>query len=543
MAATSFITQDNQVPNLENYNLFDCDPALRDVLQQFGSATSIESCRRYGGKLGSADILRKAQLANEQTPEAAIYTRTGERQDAIRFTSAWHELLGMLFAEGVHASAWEDGQHVQRAALFYQHAQTEAGSLCPVTMTFASIAALRDQPIFSSLAPLLFSREYDPADAPLAGKRSMMIGMGMTERQGGSDVRTNTTRATPEGMHDGLPLYSLHGQKWFFSSPMSDAHLVLAYTQSQLGCFYVPRWRPDGQKNSVHIRRLKNKLGNRSNASAEVDFDGAWGVRIGREDDGLSTILRMVNQTRLDCVLGSAGLLRQGLVQALHHARHRVVFGKRLADQPLMQSVLCDLALESEAGLWLGMSLAHAVTQADDPLQQAYLRIVSPAAKFWVCKRAIAALAECLEVWGGNGYIEDCPLPRLLREAPVNSIWEGSGNVMCLDVLRAMSRQPDAANALLTQLAREVAGEAPLVAAASELSRLLAQDETALQAQARNIAQRMVLLVQAALLLRYAPQEMVQAFILSRFPFGSGVMGTVAQPVADKILQRAYSAG
>ena len=543
MAATSFITQDNQVPDLENYNLFDCDPALSDVLHRFGAATGSEACQRYGGKLGSAEILRKAQLANVQTPEAALYTRTGEREDAVRFTHAWHELLGMLFAEGVHASAWEDGRHVQRAALFYLHAQTEAGSLCPVTMTFASIAALRDQPIFAALAPLLFSRDYDPADAPLAHKRSMMIGMGMTERQGGSDVRTNTTRAIPDGVHDGLPLYSLHGQKWFFSSPMSDAHLVLAYTQSQLGCFYVPRWRPDGQKNSVHIRRLKNKLGNRSNASAEVDFDGASGLLIGREDEGLSTILRMVNQTRLDCVLGSAGLLRQGLVQALHHARHRVVFGKRLVDQPLMQSVLCDLALESEAGLWLGMSLAHAVAQSDDPLQQAYLRIVSPAAKFWVCKRAIAALAECLEVWGGNGYIEDCPLPRLLREAPVNSIWEGSGNVMCLDVLRAMSRQPDAANALLTQLAREVAGEAPLAAAANELSRLLSRDEATLQAQARNIAQRMVLLVQAALLLRYAPTEIAQAFSLSRFPFGGGVMGTVAQPMAEKILQRAYTAG
>ena len=321
---------------------------------------------------------------------------------------------------------------------------------------------------------------------------------------------------------------------------MSDAHLVLAYEQEQLSCFYLPRWRPDGSMNTVHIQRLKNKLGNRSNASAEVTFDGAWALRVGEQGAGIPTILRMVNQTRLDCVLGSAGLLRQGLVQAMHHTRYRRAFGKRLADQPLMQSLLCDLAIESEAALWLGMALAHAVTQQNDPVQKAFLRIVAPAAKFWVCKRSIAAIAECMEVWGGNGYIEDAPLARLLREAPVNSIWEGSGNVMCLDVLRALSRDPEGAALLLEYLADDCRADPVLSQAMAQLKQWLSASADVLQSRAREITQRLVLLVQATLLYRHAPAWLAEAFVRARFEESAGVFGASIYTDAAAILERAY---
>lgn len=540
MANATFITPDNQVPDLKNYNLFDCDPALQEALVEFSAGDAAEDCRDYGGKLGSEEVLHLAQQANTHGPEPAIFTRTGERQDAVTFDPSWHTLLGMLFDMGVHSSAWQDGRHVRRATLFYLHAQIEAGSLCPVTMTFASVAALQDQPLFSRLAPLIYSRHYDGSNAPLAQKRSMMIGMGMTERQGGSDVRSNTTIAIAKGSHESLAAYELHGHKWFFSSPMSDAHLVLANEEDQLSCFYVPRWRPDASKNAVQIQRLKNKLGNRSNASAEVEFDAAWGLRIGEQGAGVPVILRMVNQTRLDCVLGSAGLLRQAVVQAIHHVRYRMAFGRRLADQPLMQSVLCDLALESEAALWLGLSLANAVTRQEDPLQGALLRIVAPAAKFWVCKRSIAAIAECMEVWGGNGYIEDAPLARLLRESPVNSIWEGSGNVMCLDVLRALSRHPDAAALLFDSLAEDCRADPVLTAGVEELNRWLQGSADDLQAQARRITQRLVLLFQATLLYRHAPTWVAEAFVRSRFEDNAGVFGITPCLDAPAILERAY---
>jgi len=538
MVTTTFTTPDNQVPDLEGYNLFSCDPALSEALDVFSAADAKQACQSYGERLGSKHVLQLAQLANINGPQAAIFTRTGERQDLITFDPAWHSLLTMLFDMGVHSAAWQDGQHVRRAALFYLHAQTEAGSLCPITMTFAAVAALQDQPLLGQLAPLLYSRDYDGANAPVSQKRSMMIGMGMTERQGGSDVRSNTTRAVAIGHSE--PVYELHGHKWFFSSPMSDAHLVLAYEQEQLSCFYLPRWRPDGSMNTVHIQRLKNKLGNRSNASAEVTFDGAWALRVGEQGAGIPTILRMVNQTRLDCVLGSAGLLRQGLVQAMHHTRYRMAFGKRLADQPLMQSVLCDLAIESEAALWLGMALAHAVTQQTDPVQKAFLRIVAPAAKFWVCKRSIAAIAECMEVWGGNGYIEDAPLARLLREAPVNSIWEGSGNVMCLDVLRALARDPDGAALLLEHLANDCRADPVLSQAMAQLKQWLSASGDVLQSRAREITQRLVLLVQATLLYRHAPAWLAEAFVRARFEESAGVFGASIYTDATAILERAY---
>ncbi|AHG65747.1 acyl-CoA dehydrogenase family protein [Advenella mimigardefordensis] len=538
MVTTTFMQPDNQVPDLENYNLFTCDPALHEALDAFSAAEAAPACSGYGERLGSKQVLQLAQRANLNEPQAAIFTRTGERQDAVTFDPAWHSLLAMLFEMGVHSAAWQNGQHVRRAALFYLHAQTEAGSLCPVTMTFAAVAALQGMPLLGQLAPLLYSCDYDGTNAPISQKRSMMIGMGMTERQGGSDVRSNTTYATAIGRAE--PVYELHGHKWFFSSPMSDAHLVLAYEQEQQSCFYVPRWRPDGTRNAVHIQRLKNKLGNRSNASAEVTFDGAWALRVGELGAGVPTILRMVNQTRLDCVLGSAGLLRQGLVQAMHHARYRMTFGKRLADQPLMQSVLCDLALESEAAMWLGLALAHAVAQQNDPVQKAFLRFVAPAAKFWVCKRSIAAIAECMEVWGGNGYVEDAPLARLLREAPVNSIWEGSGNIMCLDVLRAFARDAEGAVLVLDHLADDCGADPVLAQAMAQLKQWLSEPASIQQARAREITQRLVLLVQATLLYRHAPPWMAEAFVRARFEESAGVIGASVYTDAVAILERAY---
>src|SRR5690606_20849450 len=315
------------------------------------------------------------------------------------------------------------------------------------------------EPWFDSVAPLLFSSQYDERDAPLSSKVSMMIGMGMTEKQGGSDLRSNTTRAVSLGPGGRGNLYRVTGHKWFFSSPTSDAHLVLAGHEDVFSCFYVPRWLDDGSRNTLHIQRLKNKLGNASNASAEVELQDATGILVGEPGRGIATLVDMASYTRLDCVLGSAALLRQGLVQALHHARHRMAFGQPLIQQPLMQSVLMDLVLESEAATVLALRLARAFDDGDDKLAQAYRRILTPAAKFWVCKRSIGALAECMEVWGGNGYMEDGPMARLYREAPVNSIWEGSGNVMCLDVLRALKRHPDLAQVLLSGLEQDCADE------------------------------------------------------------------------------------
>lgn len=529
----------NQVPDLQNYNLFECDPALRDVLKALGASWAIDDCDLYGARLGMATLLRQAEDANRYVPQAKIFSRTGERIDSVRFHDSWHVFMKMLFEQGVHSDAWQSNAHVRRAALFYLHAQTEAGSLCPVTMTFAAIPAIKKESWFGHLSPHLFGREYDASDQPLEGKTGMMIGMGMTEKQGGSDVRTNTTRAEPAGQHNGGDAYRLNGHKWFFSSPLSDAHLVLARSQGELSCFYVPRWCPDGSRNGVHIQRLKEKLGNRSNASAEIILQNAWALPVGEPGKGIAAIMKMVTQTRLDCVLGSAGVLRQALVQALHHARHRMVFGKLLAEQPLMQMVLCDLALESEAALWLGLALAHTVENRHSDLSKAYGRIVTPAAKFWVCKRAIEAVAECMEVWGGNGYIEEGPMPRLLREAPVNSIWEGSGNVMCLDVLRAFRTEPGLTETLLANLADDAATHPLLSQSVTRLKTQLCNNADELAYSARQVTQELVLLVQASLLCQHAPAFIAEAFIQSRFAHGGRIVGSFVFGQPQEVLQRA----
>ncbi|MGD7412749.1 acyl-CoA dehydrogenase family protein, partial [Ralstonia pseudosolanacearum] len=393
-----------------------------------------------------------------------------ERIDSVRFDPAWHALLGLMRGQGLQALPFAEpraGAWAARTAGYFMQAQIESGSLCPATMTFASIPVLqKETALFADLAPRLYAREHDARDLPWRQKTAILVGMGMTEKQGGSDVRSNTTVAVPLGGKDGGEgrgaTYALTGHKWFFSAPMCDAHLVVARMGAEdgpLSCFFVPRWRDDGGKNPVQIQRLKDKLGNCSNASSEVEFRAAQGILIGEAGRGIPTILEMATHTRLDCVIGSAALLRHALMQALHHARHRMAFGRLLADQPLMRNVLADLALESQAATLLMMALGDAFERAEaDPVAAAWKRIVTPAAKFWVCKRAIEATGEAMEVWGGNGYVEEGPMARLYREAPVNSIWEGSGNVMCLDVLRAIGRVPDDALRLVQDIGERARG-------------------------------------------------------------------------------------
>lgn len=524
----------NQAPPLADYNLFATDAALAEALERAGAGWHREALLRDGERLGTAETLALADLANRHEPELSTHSPRGERIDALEFHPAWHRLLSLLRAEGLHALPFSNPQRgamVARAAGYFLHAQLESGSLCPMTMTFASIPVLQREPaLFEQLRERLYAREHDPRDLPWPQKTSMMIGMGMTEKQGGSDVRSNRTEARALGAASGRGAeYRLTGHKWFFSAPQCDAHLVLARTDEHdaLSCFFVPRFAPDGTKNTVNVQRLKNKLGNRSNASSEVEFFDAYGVMIGEEGRGVPTIIEMANHTRLDCVIGSAALMRAALVQAIHHARHRSAFGRLLAEQPLMQNVLADLALESEAATVLFMRLARAFEESSDSLEaRAWRRIVTPAAKFWVCKRALAFTGEAMEVWGGNGYVEEGPMARFYREAPVNSIWEGSGNVMCLDVLRALEREADAAQALFLAWRRDAQGHPLLESALDRLAALLNGATGTREANARHVAQQIVLVAQA-MLLREGPAEVADAFVATRLDEHSADCGRV----------------
>ena len=522
----------NQAPPLERYNAMTTDAALVAALQREGAGWHLDALTRDGLALTQPDVLALADLANRHTPEHHPFSARGERIDAIEFHPAWHTLLSMLREQGLHAMPFESGTLAKprpgsmaaRAAGYFLHAQLESGSLCPLTMTFASIPVLQKEPsLYARLQAQLLSRKHDPRDIPLdAGKQSMMIGMGMTEKQGGSDVRSNRTHAVALGAGGRGAEYRLVGHKWFFSAPQCDAHLVLARTgesadeKGSISCFYVPRFTPDGSRNAVQIQQLKDKLGNRSNVSSEVEFLDAYGVMIGDEGRGVPTIIEMANFTRLDCVIGSAALMRAALIHAIHHARYRSAFGAKLADQPLMRNVLADLALESEAATTLFMRLAGAFENSSAPEERAWRRIVTPAAKFWVCKRALEFTGEAMEVWGGNGYVETGPMARFYREAPVNSIWEGSGNVMCLDVLRAIEREPEAAHALFDSW-RAAAQEYPALRdALKTLLGMLQGEPAAREASARRIAQQLVLTAQGVLLAQHAPQEISAAFIETR---------------------------
>ena len=522
----------NQAPPFEGLNLFACDLALQEALVREGGGAAAPALHALGRTLGRADTQALARLANVHGPRLVNFDRGGRRIDELEFHPAWHRLMQMLVEAGAHAAPWEapgPGAQVARAAQYLLFGQVENGTQCPVTMTFAAVPALRQAPqLAARWLPRILSRQYDPRSLPVEQQRGALIGMGMTEKQGGSDVRSNTTRAEAvdgaEGRRrfgadvdvDGL--HRIVGHKWFFSAPQSDAHLILAQAGAGLSCFLLPRYLPDGSRNQIRVQRLKDKLGNRSNASAEVEFAGAHGWLVGAAGRGIATILEMASHTRLDCVLGSTAIMRAALTHALHHARARTAFGRTLAAQPLMQNVLADLALESEAATAFALRLARCFDQGADAAQAQLARLLTPAGKYWICKRGPGFGAEAMEVLGGGGYVEDGPLARLYREFPVNSIWEGSGNVMCLDLLRALGKTPAACAALATELALAGAGDADFSRFAAKLLDDLAraQADEADEYGARLLAERVVLAVQGALLLRHAPPCVSAAFVQSR---------------------------
>ena len=459
MTKPAFATHEvfNQSPPFENVDLYELDRPLKEAVAAYGGSSAEKELSDFGRHWGSVAMAARGRLANENTPKLRAFDSRGNRRDEVEFHPAYHELMAHSALAGLHNSTWTaDGRpaggaaEVVRAAKFYMAAEVETGHLCPITMTRASVAALGAQPdLLAKAMPVIATRSYDPEFSPWWNKRGMTLGMGMTEKQGGTDVRANMTRAVR-----GTDGYRVTGHKWFMSAPMCDAFLVLAQAEEGLTCFFMPRFAPDGSVNAIQFQRLKDKLGNRSNASSEVEFVGAHATRVGEEGKGIRTIIQMVQLTRQDCAIASAGLMRSGLAHALHHARHRSVFQKHLSDQPLMQAVLSDMALHVEASVALVMRLCHSFDRtADDAAEAAYMRLLTPAIKYWVCKCAPAFLFEAMECLGGNGYVEEGILARHYRESPVNAIWEGSGNVMCLDVLRALSREPDAALAVLRGLA------------------------------------------------------------------------------------------
>ncbi|HEY7945182.1 MAG TPA: isovaleryl-CoA dehydrogenase [Casimicrobiaceae bacterium] len=524
-------TDANQPPPFEGRNLYLGDRALRAAVERGGAAWANDNLTEWGAALGSAEVFALAARANRLVPELRTHDRFGNRVDEVGFDPAWHELMMLAMIEGEHSSPWTDeraGAQVARAAAYLMHAEVENGTQCPLTMTFAAVPVLRRHAgaapwLADDWLPRIVSRDYDPRALPVSQKTSALIGMGMTERQGGSDVRANTTRAEPAGGGE----YRLTGHKWFFSAPMCDAHLVLAQAPEGLSCFLLPRVLPDGTRNAVRLQRLKDKLGNRSNASCEVEFDDAAGWLLGDEGRGVQTIIEMVQHTRLDCAIGSAGLVKSAAAQALHHARHRRAFGKRLAEQPLMQNVLADLTVEAEAAVASALRLAATFDAGAGEPERALARLATPALKYWLCKRAPMVAAEAIEVLGGNGYVEESALPRLYREAPLNSIWEGSGNIMCLDVLRAVRREPDAVAALKDELALARGADARLDRHLARLTDTLA-DGALDEAGARRLAGDIALALAASLLVRSAPAPVADAFCASRLgEHYGGALGTL----------------
>jgi putative acyl-CoA dehydrogenase len=505
----------NQPPPYGGINLFEQDPLLNAAASGFSDAVR-QDLSDVGAFWGTYEARDLARLANRHLPELERYDARGERIDRVTFLPAYHSLMSRSVAAGLHCSAFERGEqeaglrHRARAMRLYMTAGTECGHVCPMTMTNASLASLKNEPnLFSEWAPRILSRSYDPEFRPATEKRGITIGMGMTERQGGTDVRANTTRAVAG--EDGL--YRLTGHKWFFSAPMSDAFLVLAQVERGLTCFLMPRFLPGGAKNAIRLERLKDKLGNRSNASAEVEFVNAGAWRIGPEGRGIATILEMVTLTRLDCAVASTGLMRAGFAEAVHHARHRAVFGKKLIDQPLMLRVLADLAVELAGALALSLRLAEAFDlAAEQPVEAAYARLMTPAVKYFICKTAPGFLYECMECLGGNGYVEESALPRLYREAPVNAIWEGSGNVMALDVMRALKGE-GVLDQVLQVIASELGrGSKAAIDVLSAAAAVASEDE----GSGRILTEQLALTAAAAALRRDYPAALADAFIETR---------------------------
>jgi putative acyl-CoA dehydrogenase len=534
----------NQSPPYENIDLFSSDLPLQEAVKANGAGNEASELAKFGRQWGAAEMFAAARRANENTPKLYTFDPKGFRRDVVEFHSAYHDLMRASIAAGLHASTWTPSgeraappAEVARGARYYMAAQVESGHLCPITMTRAALAPLAADPaLLAQVAPKVVTASYDPVFRPWWEKPGMTLGMGMTEKQGGTDVRANITTATPSG-----DFYTIVGHKWFLSAPMCDAFLVLAQAPGGLSCFFVPRFRPDGSVNALRLQRLKDKLGNRSNASSEVEFAGAFGLRVGDEGAGVRTIIQMVQLTRLDCGLASAGFMRMALAQAVHHCRHRSVFQRHLYDQPMMRAVLADLALEVEGAVALIMRLSRAFDHAAaDPREAAYARLVTPAAKYWICKTAPSFIYEAMECLGGNGYVEESVLPRLYREAPVNAIWEGSGNVMCLDVLRALKRDQEAAE-FFGELARTAS---PLIGKEAEIFE--PTNAFAGEAAARITVGKLATLAAAAALEATAPPAVAEAFVRTRLLHQHaalyGADGIEAQ-TAETLLQRALPEG
>jgi putative acyl-CoA dehydrogenase len=534
----------NQPPPFEDIDLFATDRPLQDAVRGNGAGAEGKALSAFGQRWGRSEMLALARQANESPPKLKAFDARGSRCDTVEFHPAYHVFMAESIAARLQVSSWRpDGTaapapaQVARAARFYMAAQVESGHLCPITMTRAAVAALVAEPALAMrLMPKIAAREYDPAFSPWPEKKSVTLGMGMTEKQGGTDVRAITSRAVADG-----EAYSVTGHKWFLSAPMSDAFLVLAQAAGGLTCFLMPRFRPDGSVNALRLQRLKDKLGNRSNASAEVEFADAFALRVGEEGRGVATILQMVQLTRLDCAIASAGLMRMALAQAIHHTRHRSVFHKRLVEQPLMQAVLADMAIEVEAAIALIMRLCRSYDLAGQDRQEAArARLLTPAVKYFVCKSAPALIYEAMECLGGNGYVEESVLPRLYREAPVNPIWEGSGNVMCLDVLRALGRDGDAARAVLAALAGEASALPGAREAAVFVETTLAGAEP--ERRARAAVERLALLAATAALRDSAPDAVANAFARTRLAASRGAtFGTSDLSASDAatLLERA----
>jgi putative acyl-CoA dehydrogenase len=523
MAGDRYLAQTHEVLNqpaaLVDFNLYTTDRALQDAVAIQGGQAAKAALPAFGARLGSADFLALGEQANRYPPELDTHDRFGHRIDLVRFHPAYHALMETSLAAGMHAAPWRrpgPGAHVARAAKFFMMSQVEAGHCCPVTMTFAAVPTLRHQPELAALwEDRITADGYDPRNVPAERKAALTIGMAMTEKQGGSDVRANTTQAFPVGQEGPGQAYELVGHKFFVSAPMSDAFLTLAQTTRGLSCFLLPRWRPDGSKNPMQIQRLKRKMGNVSNASCETELRGALAWMVGEEGRGVRTIIDMVAMTRFDCLVGSSGGIRAATVQALHHCGQRSAFGKRLVAQPLMQNVLADLTLESEAATALAMRMARALDNEGDEGEALLVRLGTGLGKYWVCKRMPQHVAEAMECVGGSGVMEDSPMPRLFRESPVNAIWEGSGNIQCLDMLRAMHKTPAVIDAYLAEVDQARGGNAALDRHLASLRGDLA-DRRDPEFVARDIADRLALGLQASLLVRHAPDWVAEAFCRSR---------------------------
>jgi putative acyl-CoA dehydrogenase len=533
---------ENQPPPLAPYDAYATDVALREALVREGAAWAEAQAIAYG-PIAGGEAMALGVAANAQRPTLRTHDRFGHRIDEVEYHPAYHRLMELAIEHGVTGFGWRhaerEGAHVARAALLYLHNQADQGTSCPLTMTYACVPSLEQQhELGRDWLPRVVAPAYDGRSVPAADKLGNTVGMGMTEKQGGSDVRTNMTRATPVGTPGPGALYELVGHKWFLSAPMSDAFLVLAQTDEGLSCFLLPRFTPDGARNAVRIQRLKDKLGDWSNASAEVELQGAVAWMVGEPGRGLATILQMVMLTRHDCIVGSASIMRQALVQATHHARHRRAFGKALVEHPLMRNVLADLALESEAATALAFRVSRAVdASARDERERALARIATAIGKYWVCKRCPPFVNEAQECLGGNGYVEDSGMPRLYRQAPLNSIWEGSGNIQCLDVLRALRKEPASAEAFFAELDAVRGGSALLDRETAALRKLIAEDDADLEARSRRLVERMAMAMQAACLVRGGNVAIADAFAESRLGRAHGVTFGTLEPSAS--LQKA----